>query len=161
MLLIGNVDKFFSDSEFMAHCSEISKNFVARGRSAETITNHTAQGEAVERTLCEFYNMQQTPFEFLKYDAVSSSGTKVEIKHTTQNLKYWTFTKEQYNFFLSNTNDIDVIILCYLDKSTNNVYIKFKANAKSFEDYCSKSKFNDKFYYKADIASNRKQCLIY
>lgn len=160
MIYIGNVNEVINP-DLIGICIERANKFKSRGRDIDTIINHTINGEAVELLVCACSNLIQTPFDVMEYDATDNKGFKYEIKHTSKNDKWWNYSADNYSFFLENALDLDYIILCYHDNKTGNVYLKFKADAPTFENYSAQSNYNDKLYYNVDIASRKNVCIIY
>ena len=160
MIHIGNVNDVVTE-DLIVICTERANKFKTRNRDINTIIHHTIIGEAVELLVCASCNLIQTPFNVMEYDATDNKGLKYEIKHTSKNDKWWNYSADNYSFFLQNALDLDYIILCYHDNETGNVYLKFKADAVTFEDYSAQSNYNDKLYYNVDIANRKNACIIY
>lgn len=161
MLKVGNISEILNDEVFIEQCKQRANIYKARGRSIEEIIKHTAQGEAIEVLMCDKFGWTHTPFNVKDHDAVTPDGEKVEIKHTVFDNKFWTFVPDKYEFFLDNAHKLDMIALCYLNADTNDVFLKFIANAKTFEEYSMKSRYNDSWFYKTDVAVHNKQCMVY
>ena len=160
MIQIGNINDVITE-ELVNTCTLRAQKFKRRGRNIELIIHHTIIGEAVELLVCACSNLKQTDFETMEYDATDNNGLKYEIKHTNKNDKWWNYSADNYSFFLQNALDLDYIILCYHDNNTGNVYLKFKADAETFENYSAQSNYNDKLYYNVDIAHRKNACVIY
>lgn len=160
MIYIGNVNKTVTP-DLIDICSERAKNFKKRGRNIDDIVYNTVIGEVVEILVCKYFNLHQVDFEIMEYDAIDKNGIRYEIKHTNKNDKWWNYKADNYSYFLANAYRIDNIVLCYHDKETGNVYLKFNASAISFNNFSSKSKYNDKHYYNVDIANRNNCCIIY
>ena len=160
MIHIGNINDVITE-ELVNTCTLRAQKFKRRGRNIELIIHHTIIGEAVELLVCAYSNLKQTDFETMEYDATDNNGLKYEIKHTNKNDKWWNYSADNYSFFLENALDLDYIILCYHDNETGNVYLKFKADAETFENYSAQSNYNDKLYYNVDIAHRKNACVIY
>lgn len=160
MIHIGNVNDVVTE-DLINICTERANKFKTRNRNINTIIKHTIIGEAVELLVCSSCNLIQTPFDIMEYDATNNIGLKYEIKHTSENDKWWNYSADNYSFFLRNALDLDYIILCYHDNKTGNVYLKFKADASTFASYSAQSKYNTKHYYNVDIASRHDACIIY
>lgn len=160
MIHIGNVNDVITE-ELINTCTLRAQKFKRRGRNIELIIHHTIIGEAVELLVCAAADLIQTSFETMEYDATDNNGCKYEIKHTNKNDKWWNYTADNYSFFLENALDLDYIILCYHDTETGNVYLKFKADAPTFENYSAQSNYNTKHYYNVDIANRKNACIIY
>lgn len=160
MIHIGNVNDVVTE-DLITICTERANKFKTRNRDINTIIQHTIIGEAVELLVCACSNLIQTPFDIMEYDATDNKGLKYEIKHTSKNDKWWNYSADNYSFFLENALDLDYIILCYHDNKTGNVYLKFKADAETFENYSAQSNYNDKLYYNVDIAHRKNMCVIY
>ena len=160
MIYIGNINDVVTE-DLIDICTQRANKFKTRNRDINTIIHHTIIGEAVELLVCASCNLIQTPFNVMEYDASDNNGLKYEIKHTSKNDKWWNYTADNYSFFLQNALDLDYIILCYHDNNTGNVYLKFKADASTFENYSAQSNYNTKHYYNVDIANRRNACIIY
>lgn len=160
MIYIGNINDVVTE-DLIDICTERANNFKTRNRDINTIIQHTIIGEAVELLVCASCNLIQTPFNVMEYDASDNNSLKYEIKHTSKNDKWWNYTADNYSFFLQNALDLDYIILCYHDNETGNVYLKFKADAETFESYSAQSNYNKKHYYNVDIANRKNACIIY
>ena len=160
MIHIGNVDNVITP-ELIEICTERANNFKTRGRDIDRIVYNTVIGEAVELLVCRYFNLHQVDFDIMEYDAIDKNGIRYEIKHTNKNEKWWNYNNDNYSYFLANAFKIDYIVLCYHDKNDGNVYLKFKADAISFNDFSSVSKFNNNHYYNFDIANRNNCCIIY
>lgn len=163
MIYIGNIDTFLTD-EFLEKCESYAKIFYEqnnRGRSFDQVLNNTIYGEAVEGIVCNYLGLYQTPFSVSTHDAEEANGERYEIKHTSVNKNFWTYSQNQYIHFLNHAHMISRIILCYVEKSTGDVYLKFNADAPSFYSLSARSKFKDEMYYKMDVASKAGKCEIY
>ena len=160
MIHIGNINDVVTE-DLINICTERANKFKTRNRDINTIIQHTIIGEAVELLVCACSNLIQTQFDIMEYDATDNNGLKYEIKHTSKNDKWWNYSADNYSFFLENALDLDYIILCYHDNETGNVYLKFKADAPTFENYSAHSNYNDKLYYNVDIAHRKNACIIY
>ena len=160
MIHIGNINDVVTE-DLINICTLRARNFKTRKRDINTIIQHTIIGEAVELLVCACSNLIQTPFDIMEYDATDNNGLKYEIKHTSKNDKWWNYSADNYSFFLENALDLDYIILCYHDIETGNVYLKFKADAETFENYSAQSNYNKKHYYNVDIANRKNACIIY
>lgn len=160
MIHIGNVNAVIND-EFIEMCTKHAMKFTARSRNMDTIIEHTITGEAVEVLVCEYLDLQQVDFEIMEYDAIDRNGVRYEIKHTTKNDKWWNYNPEYYSYFLKNAYKIDYIVLCYYDKISGDVFLKFKADAPTFSEYSSKSKFNNMSYYNVEVAGRQNLCIKY
>ena len=159
MLKIGNINDVKTD-EFIETCKEHAKVYKLRGRNFETILNQTIMGEACEILVANHFGYNLVDFSIPEYDLIDGNK-KIEIKHTVKNLKWWTFKLENYEFFRKHHKNLDYIFLCYVDKNTDDVYLKFKANAKNFFNYVYNSKFNDNVYYNNEIAARNGDCIIF
>lgn len=160
MIHIGNIDDVVT-SDLVAMCTRRAHNFKRRGRDIDRIIYNTIIGESVEILVCNHLNLNQVDFEIAEYDAIDRNGIRYEIKHTNKDDKWWNFDIDNYSFFLDNAYKLDRIVLCYHDKESGNVYLKFNAHAPTFNDYSQKSNYNDKYYYNVDIASRNMCCLKY
>ena len=160
MIHIGNINDVVTE-DLINICTERANKFKTRNRDINTIIQHTIIGEAVELLVCACSNLVQAPFDIMEYDATDEKGRTYEIKHTNKNDKWWNYSADTYSFFLENALDLDYIILCYHDIETGNVYLKFKADAETFENYSAQSNYNSNHYYNVDIASRRDACIIY
>lgn len=160
MKLIGNVKSIIND-EFIAKCTEMAKQFNPGTRELSEVISHTIGGEAVEILVCKYFNLTQSDFGIMEYDAYDKHGRQYEIKHTVINSKWWNYNPSNYKFFLDNAYKLDYIVLCYYDKNTGDVYLKFRADAKSFADYSSYSKYNNNCYYNNKKAVAADACIEY
>ena len=155
MLQLGNLNKYFTDADFIRHCEVLARQYKANERSFAEILRHTTYGEAVEKICSDVLKLEQTDFSISAYDA-TKNNLKIEIKHTVKNSKWWSFKHVSYEYFLKNSANLDYIFLCYVDDS-NNCYLKYIANAKTFRDYIRESNFKD-YYYNVDKAVQYRQC---
>jgi hypothetical protein len=160
MKFIGNINEVITD-EFIETCKKHAKIYKTYGRTPEQILEQTINGEAVEFLVIKKLSFKAVPFEISEYDAIGKSGEKIEIKHTIKNEKWWTYNPESYSHFLRNTHKIDKIILCYLNKESGDVFLKFETNANVFEKYSKQSNFNSSFYFNTLIAEKNGDCIIY
>lgn len=152
---LGNLNKYFTDVDFIQHCGVLAKQYKANNRSFAEILKHTLYGEAVEKICSEVLKLEQTDFSISTYDA-TKNNLKIEIKHTVKNSKWWTFKLSSYEFFLKNSNNLDYIFLCYVDNN-NICYLKYIAKANTFSNYIRESNFKD-HYYNVDKAIQDNQC---
>lgn len=154
MLYLGSLEEYFNDESFMTHCEILAKQYKANNRTFAEILKHTSFGEAVEKICSDKLNLEQTDFSISTHDAIKNN-LKIEIKHTIKNSKWWTFKLSSYEFFIKNSNNLDFIILCYVDN--NDCYLKYIANSKTFINYIKESHFKD-YYYNVDKAIEDKEC---
>ena len=152
---LGNLNKYFTNVDFIQHCEVLAKQYKANNRSFAEILKHTLYGEAVEKICSEVLKLEQTDFSISTYDA-TKNNLKIEIKHTVKNSKWWTFKLTSYEFFLKNSNNLDYIFLCYVDNN-NICYLKYIAKANTFSNYIRESNFKD-HYYNVDKAIQDNQC---
>lgn len=160
MTHIGNVADVITP-ELIELCSERANKFKTRGRDINSIMYNTVIGEAVELLVCRHFNLHQVDFDIMEYDAIDKNGIRYEIKHTNKDEKWWNYNSDNYSYFLANAYKLDYIVLCYHDKADGNVYLKFKADAPTFNDFSRVSKFNNNHYYNFDIANRNNCCIIY
>jgi hypothetical protein len=156
---IGNIEEIITD-EFIETCKKHAKIYKTYGRTPEQILEQTINGEAVEFLVIKKLGFKAVPFEISEYDAIDKNE-KIEIKHTIKNEKWWTYNPKSYSHFLKNSQKIDKIILCYLNKENGDVFLKFEANAKLFIEYSKQSNFNSNFYFNTEIAQRNGDCKIY
>ena len=157
---IGNLNKLINDNNFIKKCLELAKKYKRNDRSFEEVVEHTLYGEAIEVMVCEKFGLTKTNFETSEYDAICD-GKKYEIKHTISESEWWVFNPKAYQFFFENAKDLDYIILVYLNKNTNDIYLKYIANAKTFEKYVRKSSYNSKYIYDVRKAEANSDVRIY
>ena len=143
---IGNLSNKIKDTKFIDYCKELAVKYKLNGRTFKDVLEHTIYGEAIEDTVCKKFGLTKIPFEISEYDA-EKDGKKYEIKHTISESDWWVFNPDGYQFFFQNAKNLDYIILIYLNKQTNDIYLKYVANAKTFKDYCRKSSYNEKYIY--------------
>lgn len=160
MKYIGNLKDVIT-KDFIQECKLHAEKYKDNQRTKQQKIKQTIQGEGVEKLVCQYFHYKEVHFSIPEYDAVDEYNKKYEIKHTIYNIRFWSFKPQQYKFFIQNANKLDYIILCYLDEETLDVYIKFKANAKSFYYYSDKSQYNNKYFYKHNIAQQNNECIIY
>ena len=157
---LGNITNKLNDANFIKHCEELANLYKSNGRKYEDILEHTLCGEAIEDLVCEIFGLNKTKFETSEYDA-EKDGLKYEIKHTISQSEWWVYNPDAYKFFFENVKDLDYIILVYLNKNTNDIYLKYVANAKTFEKYVRKSSYNDKYIYDVRKAEANSDVRIY
>lgn len=164
MIMIGNIKEVITPrfkEEVLAH-AQIFFEKNPRGRTLKQVREQTLYGDAVELLVCRFLKLNRSAFAISHYDGTDGRGRKYEIKHTTIDSKYWNYDPGTYSHFLRNAHNLDFIVLCYVDKETNNVFIKFKADAKTFAANSNDSQYNaGQKYYKHTLAANKGQCEIY
>lgn len=145
-IYIGNISNTITNTDFINYCKELAVKYKLNGRTFKDVLEHTIYGEAIENAVCEKFGLTKIPFEISEYDA-EKDGKKYEIKHTISESDWWVFNPDGYQFFFQNAKNLDYIILIYLNKGTNDIYLKYVANAKTFKDYCRKSSYNEKYIY--------------
>jgi hypothetical protein len=155
---IGNISSFFNE-QFVQECTSHAKKFNPGYRTFEEVLEQTIAGEAIEVLVCNELDLIRVDFNVSEYDAISKSGKKYEIKHTVKDSDWWNF--KTYDFFLKNSHNLDYIVLCYLNKETNDAHLKWIANAKTFNKYVQSSKFNSGQYYNNKLAIKENQCITF
>jgi hypothetical protein len=146
MTYIGNIESLMTQ-DFLDHCINLSKKYNKGNRTQEQVLEHTICGEATEILVCNYLNLTRTP-GIIVYDAVDYKNRKYEIKHTVIENEWKVNT---YSYFLKNTNEIDFIVLAYLDKHSKNLYIKYISKANKFANYIYKNGSDTLFDFKKSI----------
>jgi hypothetical protein len=157
MEYIGNIESVLTE-QFLDRCIRHAQEYNPRGRSPDEVLNQTIHGEAVEVLVQNYLGLEEAPFEIPEYDATDYKGRKYEIKHTIKDDKWWNFKIENYNFFLQNAHKLDFIVLCYLNQDSSEVFLKWIADAETFERFISKSNYNDGWYYNVKNAIKAGRC---
>lgn len=160
LIKIGNVSEKIKNPNFIEYCKKLCTNFKSNNRTEEEIFHHTLYGEAIEDLVCEKFGLAKVGFDIPEYDAIKDNK-KYEIKHTISESDWWVYNPLNYEFFIKNSNDLDYIILIYLNKQNGDIFLKYVANAKTFKKYSRKSSYNDKFIYDVRTAEANSEVKIY
>lgn len=147
MIYIGNIESLMTQ-EFLDNCTKLAKKYNNTGRTFEQVLEHTIAGEATEILVCNYLGLTRTP-GIIVYDAIDYKNRKYEIKHTVLE-DVWKLNS--YSYFLKNTNEIDFIVLSYLDKNTNDLYLKYISKSKTFKNYLYKENGNTYFDFNKSIS---------
>ena len=162
MRLIGNIEDFRTNESYKIAVKK-SNIYNPKGRDKERHIKDIHEGEVlVEAVVVNYFSdlgmKKETSYTWC--DAINKFGKRFEIKMTRINSKWWNFCWERYKHFLQNSEKLDYIIHVYLDEKTSNLYLKYIANAKTFERFTSESnRTGGSPYYNHLIAG--KDCNIY
>jgi len=163
MIYLGNV-KDYVTSELKQEAESLFLKTNSHIRNKETHFQNCINGLCAEVALNKFFKLQKNVSEDLYYDSYDENNKKYEIKTTYKNENWWTLKRSplstNYDYFIQNSEKIDYIVLIFIDEK-NEMYLKYRANAKTFKNYVQKSKFNDGLYYNNERASRNNDLQIF
>jgi len=167
-------EKFIDETQELAHINFKSPN---NSRSYEEVLKDTLQGKLGEGGLKE--SIPNSRFgDGIKNDVIGIMDKEEERIDAKASMwdgdddtlpKWWNIGRNEksglcsYNniFVQANSNNLDTVVKLYINENNYDVFLRWKADAQTFESYICKGNFDIPFYYNVWIAIKNGDCIEY
>jgi hypothetical protein len=175
MKKIGNVEHLGSDEKFLNETKELARKIFKspnNSRSEKEVEKSTTQGALGEWSLKE--SIPGSRFgDGIRNDVIGIMDEEEERLDTKTGI--WDGTDDDLpvwwniggngsydNIYKQAESDnLDAVVRLYINKNTHDIYLRWKADAKTFKSYVRKSHFDKNLYYDQKEAIKNGHCIEY